>query len=82
MFSWLFFLVACGETEKVAVDKDQDGVVEGEDCNDSNPSILGPTDWFLDSDADLFGSSAATIKACAQPSGYVDNELDCNDENS
>ena len=35
--------------------------------------------YFEDSDQDGFGNPASTTEACEQPSGYVDNDLDCND---
>jgi len=39
------------------------------------------SNWYLDSDGDGFGNSAATILACAQPPGYVSVGGDCNDAN-
>jgi len=35
--------------------------------------------WYGDSDADSFGGETFTIEACEQPSGYVDNHTDCDD---
>jgi hypothetical protein len=39
------------------------------------------TVWYLDNDGDGFGNSAVTVLSCDQPDGYVDNGLDCNDDN-
>ena len=37
--------------------------------------------YFLDSDSDGFGNSAAVLDTCltVPPTGYVANNLDCND---
>ena len=35
--------------------------------------------WFIDNDRDGFGTGAGVV-ACAQPSGLVDNDDDCNDD--
>ncbi len=53
------------------VDDDCDGVADND-----------PTDgqiWYADSDGDGEGSQVVSQAACAQPSGYVANNLDCDD---
>lgn len=55
-------------------------VSDSTDCNDNDPSITGPTTWFLDADNDGYGQPEINLlTACLQPPGYVDNNTDCND---
>jgi hypothetical protein len=57
------------------VDNDCDEVVDEDDAVDAG-------EWYLDSDADTYGadvSSALPVDACDQPSGYVENDWDCDD---
>lgn len=35
--------------------------------------------WYEDADDDGFGNAAVTAVDCSQPTGYVDNDLDCDD---
>lgn len=37
--------------------------------------------FYADADTDTFGNAFNTILACTAPSGYVNNNLDCNDNN-
>ena len=58
-----------------------------ESCNgiDDNCDGLGDEgahdalDWFIDADADGYGSPDEYAEACEAPSGYVDNIFDCDD---
>jgi hypothetical protein len=58
--------------------EDCDGV--DQDCNGviDNDPVSGPT-WFEDMDGDGYGGNG-TVIACGQPSGFVDNDQDCNDD--
>ncbi len=56
-------------------DNDCDGLTDGDD-----PSLVGGTVWYRDSDFDGFGTPNVTTNACTQPTGYVSNNLDCNDQ--
>ena len=38
--------------------------------------------FYLDLDGDGFGTSTTTIQACIAPVGYIDNNDDCNDNNT
>ncbi len=49
------------------------------DCDDTNPAVLGPTQWWLDADGDGWGAPFTLLMACTQPVGYVDNDIDCDD---
>jgi gliding motility-associated-like protein len=40
------------------------------------------TDFYIDADGDGYGSPTETISACSQPFGYVDNDLDCDDNSN
>ena len=42
-------------------------------------SISATQEWFLDSDGDGFGDVNQSVMDCAQPSTYVDNFADCDD---
>ena len=39
-------------------------------------------DYYVDADGDGYGSANDIISACSQPFGYVDNDLDCDDNNN
>jgi len=50
-------------------------------CNGStDEGVL--TTYYRDLDGDTYGNSAVAQQACSQPMGYVDNSLDCNDNNA
>ena len=53
-------------------DNDCDGEVDEDSAADA-------TTWYIDYDGDGFGSDAYTTDACSQPSGWVDNDADCDD---
>ncbi|MFT4625629.1 MAG: hypothetical protein ACI8PZ_004297 [Myxococcota bacterium] len=57
----------CGD----GIDNDCDGQVDVD-------GVEEPV-WFLDDDADGFGTAAGTATACAEPPGYADNADDCDD---
>ncbi|MFH1464551.1 MAG: MopE-related protein [Pseudomonadota bacterium] len=55
-----------------AIDNDCDGDTDEDDATDA------PT-WYADSDADGYGDAASPAAACAQPSGHVSDDTDCDD---
>ncbi len=54
-------------------DNDCDGLVDGDD-----PDIQANT-WYIDHDADGYGSTDYTTVSCAVPAGYTDDASDCDD---
>jgi len=54
------------------VDTDCDGTIDEDDAVDA-------ATWTIDYDGDGYGSSAYTVSACTQPSGYVTDSSDCDD---
>ncbi len=55
------------------IDDDCDGLVDDDD------SVASGDSWYADDDGDGFGDASSSIPACAQPSGYVSDDSDCDD---
>jgi hypothetical protein len=53
-------------------DEDCDGTVDEPDASDASV-------WFVDGDADGYGSTSAAVVSCDQPEGYAANAEDCDD---
>jgi hypothetical protein len=55
-------------------------------CNgmddDCDTVIDEGTNWYQDADEDGLGNAAAAQVSCSQPSGYVVNNMDCDDNNN
>ena len=60
------------------MDIDGDGVVRPTDCDDEDASVGTPSTWFVDGDADGFGTET-TVTDCDQPAGYAAQGGDCDD---
>ena len=56
-------------------DNDCDGDTDEDDAWDA-------TTWFEDTDGDGYGVADSTHDACEAPSGFVDNDEDCDDDDS
>ena len=55
-----------------------DGIDNDCDATSDEEPVDGST-WHLDSDSDGFGGQLLTEVACSAPTGYVDNDQDCDD---
>jgi hypothetical protein len=53
------------------------------DCNGltDEAAAVDALVWYADVDTDGFGDADASLAACDQPAGYVDNDLDCDPNN-
>ena len=56
-------------------DNDCDGDTDEDDALDAST-------WYADSDGDGYGDSSTTGEACDEPSGYTDDDNDCDDTDS
>ena len=54
-------------------------VLDGGDCDDTDPAISPETVWYADADKDGYGAALFTEVACAQPDGFLLSALDCDD---
>jgi len=64
-----------------SVNPDAVEVCDGLDnnCNNDIDEGLTAFTWYADTDSDGLGDPASTVQDCAQPSGYVGNNDDCDD---
>jgi len=55
-----------------------------DDCDGDSDEGLRQYQFFQDNDGDTYGNPETSLEvtACAPPPGYVDNNLDCNDEDA
>ena len=58
-------------------------VVEGTDCDDTDPNVLGSHGWYPDGDGDGYVDPSTPLMACQQPEGYLacfdETCADCDD---
>ena len=66
------------------VDLDNDGAGTACDCDDTEATGADCTDgcqyFYFDNDGDTFGGQMDSVLACVAPTGYVNNRMDCDDE--
>ena len=55
-------------------------LVDG-DCDDNDVDTNPDTLWYADTDGDLRETLPTQQAPCTQPSGYVNNDLDCDPSN-
>ena len=55
-------------------DDDCDGAID-----DDDEGVSGTSTWYIDYDADGYGSDAFTTMACVAPAGWVADDTDCDD---
>jgi len=75
-------MAACSSvpSQPLGIDADGDGLVELDDCDDSDASVLGQSVWHADADRDGYGAITVTLSACVDPGdGWVDDANDCDD---
>lgn len=51
----------------------------GPDQSGTAPAPQCPTIWFQDADGDSYGNILSTAASVGQPGGFVDNSIDCDD---
>lgn len=49
------------------------------DCNDLVDDGVATSTYYADTDADGFGDSADSVEDCTPPTGYVEDDTDCDD---
>lgn len=68
-----------------AVNPDADEVCNGidDDCDsdvdDDDGDVTDSLEWYRDADSDGYGDAATSTWACAEPSGYTEDDTDCDD---
>jgi Putative metal-binding motif len=55
-------------------DDDCDGL-----SDDADPDVSGTATWYADDDLDGYGDATSSVMSCDSPSGYVDDDSDCDD---
>ena len=54
------------------IDNNCDSLIDGADA-------VGQSTWYPDGDSDGYGANSGSVSACDQPTGYVSDHTDCDD---
>ena len=73
--STVLIILACNEESKEPLE-----VVEQVEPSSEEP--CSPDVYYMDSDADGFGNPLQAMESCEPIDGYVQNNMDCNDDNA
>ena len=60
-------------------DRDGDGWYEGDDCDESDPTVGAALLWYMDADGDGYGNRDTEFSTCAPDAGWVTDKHDCDD---
>lgn len=64
-------------------DEDLDGLCFEADCDDTDAGVGAPLGWFYaDEDGDGFGDPEVYEAVCFSTEGWVENDLDCDDQDA
>jgi len=61
------------------IDEDGDGISYIDDCDDSDDTVGGPTEHYMDYDGDGYGFTGVVNMLCEPMTGWVPNADDCDD---
>ena len=82
---WAAVTGDCDDTDS-AVNPDADEVCNGvdDDCDGQtdDDSATDRSTWYADADGDGFGAADYALEACDAPSGYVEDDTDCDDSDA
>lgn len=59
-----------------SIDNNCNGLID-----DNDPGVTGQSTWHPDYDNDGYGNGSISLKRCVQPSGFILNGTDCDDNN-